>query len=144
MRRPLVAGNWKMNMDKASASQLAGDIARQAGEVEHVVGQVEDLEEYLARATRVTRLGARVTVVDLDRVVGRDRFVIEINRSKHPTAAEIAVVGNGQHLSADAILIVLEISPKVFDIVAIDGGERQHLSGLRRVAFENDVAMEVR
>jgi triosephosphate isomerase (TIM) len=33
MRRPLIAGNWKMNLDRAGAVALARDIAAHAGEV---------------------------------------------------------------------------------------------------------------
>lgn len=36
MRRPLIAGNWKMNTDQASAVALAGDIARRAGEFDRL------------------------------------------------------------------------------------------------------------
>jgi triosephosphate isomerase len=32
MPRPLIAGNWKMNSDRASAVELAGGIARRAGD----------------------------------------------------------------------------------------------------------------
>ena len=33
MRRPLIAGNWKMNMDRAGGVALAEGIAERAGEV---------------------------------------------------------------------------------------------------------------
>src|SRR5437588_277796 len=33
MRRPFIAGNWKMNLDRAGAVALAGEVARRAGEV---------------------------------------------------------------------------------------------------------------
>lgn len=36
MRRPLIAGNWKMNTDRAAAVDLASGIARRAGEVPNV------------------------------------------------------------------------------------------------------------
>jgi triosephosphate isomerase (TIM) len=36
MRRPLIAGNWKMNTDRASAVALAGGIARRAGDFSKV------------------------------------------------------------------------------------------------------------
>jgi triosephosphate isomerase len=36
MRRPLIAGNWKMNTDRATAVGLASDIARRAGETSGV------------------------------------------------------------------------------------------------------------
>ncbi|MEN6498235.1 MAG: triose-phosphate isomerase, partial [Thermoguttaceae bacterium] len=36
MRRPFVAGNWKMNMDRASAVALAEAVAKQATSVEGV------------------------------------------------------------------------------------------------------------
>jgi len=36
MRRPLIAGNWKMNLDRAAAVALAEKIARQAGPLDHV------------------------------------------------------------------------------------------------------------
>ncbi len=34
MQRPLIAGNWKMNLDRASAVALAEGVAKQAGSVE--------------------------------------------------------------------------------------------------------------
>jgi triosephosphate isomerase len=36
MRRKLIAGNWKMNTDRATAVALAGGVAKRAGEVGHV------------------------------------------------------------------------------------------------------------
>jgi len=36
MRRPLVAGNWKMNLDRAAAVALAGAVAARAAEVDGV------------------------------------------------------------------------------------------------------------
>ena len=36
MRRPFIAGNWKMNLDRAAAVALATDIARRASEFPHV------------------------------------------------------------------------------------------------------------
>ena len=36
MRTPLIAGNWKMNTDSSSATALASDIAKQAGEATEV------------------------------------------------------------------------------------------------------------
>ena len=36
MRRPLIAGNWKMNTDRAAAAELASGIAGRAGEVSNV------------------------------------------------------------------------------------------------------------
>jgi triosephosphate isomerase (TIM) len=35
MRRPFIAGNWKMNLDRAGSVALAAAIARRAGEVPH-------------------------------------------------------------------------------------------------------------
>lgn len=36
MRRPLIAGNWKMNLDRSSAADLASAVARRAAEVDGV------------------------------------------------------------------------------------------------------------
>jgi triosephosphate isomerase (TIM) len=36
MRRPLIAGNWKMNLDRAAAVNLAAQIAKRAGSSEDV------------------------------------------------------------------------------------------------------------
>lgn len=36
MRRPLIAGNWKMNLDRQAAAALAGAIARRAGDLPHL------------------------------------------------------------------------------------------------------------
>ncbi len=36
MRRTLIAGNWKMNMDRAGAVALAGGVAKRAGEFGHL------------------------------------------------------------------------------------------------------------
>lgn len=36
MRRPFIAGNWKMNLDRAAAVALASEIARRAGEFPNV------------------------------------------------------------------------------------------------------------
>lgn len=36
MRRPFIAGNWKMNLDRAGAVALAAEIARRASEFPHV------------------------------------------------------------------------------------------------------------
>jgi triosephosphate isomerase len=36
MRRTLIAGNWKMNMDRAGAVALAGAVAKRAGEFGHL------------------------------------------------------------------------------------------------------------
>src|SRR5262245_34187428 len=35
-RRPFIAGNWKMNLDRLSSVELAQAIVRRAGEVPHV------------------------------------------------------------------------------------------------------------
>ncbi len=32
MRRPFIAGNWKMHLDRAAAVALAAEVARRAGE----------------------------------------------------------------------------------------------------------------
>src|ERR1700676_4542550 len=32
MRRPIIAGNWKMNLDRAAAAALAAEVARRASE----------------------------------------------------------------------------------------------------------------
>src|SRR5919109_2329061 len=36
MRRKLIAGNWKMNTDRASATALARGVAKRAGEFAHL------------------------------------------------------------------------------------------------------------
>ncbi len=36
MRRPFIAGNWKMNLDRAGAVALAAEVARRASEFPHV------------------------------------------------------------------------------------------------------------
>ncbi len=36
MRRPFIAGNWKMNLNRREAATLAGSIARRAGELAHL------------------------------------------------------------------------------------------------------------
>ena len=36
MRRPLIAGNWKMNLNRASAVALAEGVARGAGQAKNV------------------------------------------------------------------------------------------------------------
>ncbi|MEX0978173.1 MAG: triose-phosphate isomerase, partial [Pirellulales bacterium] len=36
MRRPLIAGNWKMNLDRAGAVALAAAIAEKAPSLTHV------------------------------------------------------------------------------------------------------------
>ena len=38
MRRPFIAGNWKMNMDRASALALAEGLVKQAESTEGVEG----------------------------------------------------------------------------------------------------------
>ena len=55
MRRPFIAGNWKMNLDKDSAVALAEGLAREAEQVDDrlavVLGKNTDPALFLGRQT---------------------------------------------------------------------------------------------
>jgi triosephosphate isomerase len=53
MRRPLIAGNWKMNLDRAAAVALAEGVARRSGEFEGVELAVCPPSVYLDAVGRV-------------------------------------------------------------------------------------------
>jgi len=53
MRRPFIAGNWKMNLDRAAAVALAQEIARQAEPLDHVDLAVIPPSVYIETVARV-------------------------------------------------------------------------------------------
>ncbi len=76
---------------------------------------------------------------DLDR---QRRAVIGVQR-KHPAVRQVAVVGDGQHLSTGPRLVLGEMGPQVLGVLAVVLREGEGLVHPDRTVAEQDVAVQV-
>ena len=63
--------------------------------------------------------------------------------SEHAAVAEVAIVGNGQHLGTSLLLEFGEILPEVLGNLAVELGVRNGAVGHTRIAAEDHVAVEI-
>ena len=103
MRRKLIAGNWKMNLDRKGAAELAGAVARGATDVAHV--------DLLVCPPSVYLLEVAAAVVGSDVAVGAQNMYHE---------------GNGAYTGELSAAMLSDCGAKY---VILGHSERRHILG---------------